>query len=69
MTSIRPMFSFFDVMQLCMGMEHAQRMLRVVIVAQHQIQLILAVPHPGNGGDGVMWLAVGLGKDEAFSSE
>ena len=26
---------------------------------------ISAIPHPGNGGDGVVGLAVGLGKDEA----
>ena len=57
---------FFDVVQLCMRMVHTQRMLRGGdVVAQHQIQLILAVPHPGNGGNGVVRLAVGLGKDKA----
>ena len=57
---------FFDVVQLGMGMVHAQRMLRGGdVIAQHQIQLILAVPHPGNGGDGVVGLVVGLGKDKA----
>ena len=56
----------FDVMQLCMGVVHAQRMLRGGdVIAQHEIQLILAVPHPGYGGDGVVRLAVGLGKDKA----
>ena len=40
----------FDVMQFCMGVEHAQRMLwGGDVVAQHQIQLVSAVPHPGNG--------------------
>ena len=56
----------FDVVQLCMGVVHAQRMLRGGdVIAQHQIQLILAVPHPGDGGTGVVGLAVGLGKDKA----
>ena len=57
---------FFDVVQLCMGVVHTQRMLRGGdVVAQHQVQLILAVPHPGDGRDGVVGLAIGLGKDKA----
>ena len=57
---------FFDVMQLGMGVVHTQRMLRGGdVVAQHQIQLIFAVPHPGNRRDGVVGLAIRLGKDKA----
>ena len=57
---------FFDVVQLGMGVVHTQRMLRGGdVVTQHQVQLILAVPHPGNGGDGVVGFAIGLGKDKA----
>ena len=49
-----------------MGMVHTQRMLRGGdVVAQHQVQLILAVPHPGDGRDGVVGLAIGLGEDKA----
>ena len=56
----------FDVVQFSMGMVHAQRMLRSGdVVAQHQIQLILAVPHPGDGGNGVVGLTIRLGKDKA----
>ena len=57
---------FFDVVQLSMGVVHTQRVLRGGdVVAQHQVQLILAVPHPGDGGNGVVGLAVSLGKDKA----
>ena len=56
----------FDMVQFCVRVEHAQRvLLGGDVIAQHQIQLIFAVPHPGDGGDGVVRLAVGLGKDEA----
>ena len=56
----------FDVVQLGMGVEHAQRVFRRGdVVAQHQIQLVFAIPHAGNGGNGVVGLAVGLCKEEA----
>ena len=56
----------FDVMELGMGVEYAKRMLgRGDVVAQHQVQLELAVPHPGNGGNGVVRLALGLGVHKA----
>ena len=46
---------FFDVVELGVGVVNAQRMLRGGdVVAQDEIQLELAVPHPGNGGDGVV---------------
>ena len=55
-----------DVVELGVGVEDAQRMLGGGdVVAQHQVELVLAVPHPGDGGDGVVGLAVGLGKDKA----
>ena len=57
---------FFDMVELCVGVVDAQRMLRRGdVVAQHQIELELAIPHPGDGGDGVVRLAVGLGVDKA----
>ena len=56
----------FDVVELCVGMVDPQRVFRGGdVVAQDQIQLISAIPHPGNGGDGVVGFAVRLGKDEA----
>ena len=47
--------------QFLMGVVHTQRVfLRGDVVPQHQIQLKLSVPHPGDGGDGVVGLTVGL---------
>ena len=49
-----------------MGVVDAQRVLRGGdVVAEHEVELEPAVPHPGDGGDGVVGLAVGLGKDKA----
>ena len=46
-------------------MEHAQgELLGGDVVAQHQVQLVLALPLAGDGGDGVVRLAVGLGEDK-----
>ena len=48
-----------------MGMEHTQGvLLRCDVVAQHQVQLVLAVSLAGDGGDGVVGITVGLGKDK-----
>ena len=49
---------FFDMVELCVGVIDAQRMLRRGdVVAQHQIELEPAIPHPGDRGDGVELLA------------
>ena len=50
-TSIQADVLLFDVMELGMGVEYAKRMLgRGDVVAQHQVQLELAVPHPSAMG-------------------
>ena len=54
-----------DVVQLLMGMVDAEGiLLRGDVVAQHQIQLKLSLPHTGDGGDGVVHLAVRLRENE-----
>ena len=55
-----------DVVQLRMGMIHAQRMLLGGdVVAQHQIQLIVVAALSGNGGDGVVGLSIRFRIDES----
>ncbi len=50
--------------QLLVGVEHPQGVLRGgAVVAQHQIQLVVLPPPPGDGGDGVVGLPAGLVKD------
>ena len=50
-----------------MRMVKSHRVLfRRQVVAQDQIQFVLAVPHPCDGRDGVVRLAVGFGKDHGF---
>ena len=54
-----------DVVKLRMGMEHAQRMLLCGdVVPQHEIQLEMLPPLPGDGGNGGMRYALGLREDE-----
>ena len=56
----------FDVVELGVGVVDAQRVFRRGdVVAEHEVQLESAVPHPGDGGDGVVRLTVGLSVDEA----
>ena len=57
-----------DMVLICMGMEHAHRMLLCGNVAtQHQIQLIVFPFAAGNGGDGIMRLTIGESNDaDAF---
>ena len=48
-----------------MRVEHAERMLRRCdVIAQDEVQLIVRAAAAGNGCDGVVRLAVRLGKDE-----
>lgn len=52
-------------MQLCMGMEYAQGMLRCGdVVSKHQIQFKLTAPLSGNGSDGIVGFSVCIGKYE-----
>ena len=54
-----------DVVQLRMGMIYAERMLLGGdVVAEHQIQLVIIAALSGDGGDGVVRLAVRLRIDE-----
>ena len=58
---------FLDVMELGMGMVNTHGMLLSGdVVPQHQIQLKILAPLPGNGGNGIVGLPLGLGKDEAL---
>ncbi len=69
MTSIRPMFSFFDMVQLRVGMEHAQgKFLRGDVVAQDQIQLQKLPPFAGNGVMALWGSPSVSAKRKAFSS-
>ena len=53
-----------DMVEFGVGVVQAQRvLLGGQVIAQHQIQFKLPVPHPGDGGDGVVGDAVGLGQD------
>ena len=54
----------FDVVELRVGVVETQRVLRRgQVVAQHQVQLIVLPPPAGDGGDGVVGLAVGLSQN------
>ena len=56
---------FFDMVQGRMRVEDAERMFRRCdVVAQDEVQLIVYAAAAGNGCDGVVRLAVRLGKDE-----
>ena len=55
---------FFDVVQLLVWMVEAQRVFFCrQIIPQHEVKLVLAVPHPRDRRDGVVRLAVGLRED------
>ena len=55
----------FDVVQLLMRVEYAQRVFRGGdVIAQHQVKLIELLPAAGDGGDGIVRLAPRFGKDE-----
>ena len=55
---------FFDMVKLRVRMVQAQGMLlRRQVVPQHQIQLVVAAPPSGDGGDGVVGGAIGLRQD------
>ena len=50
--------------ELGMGMVHAHGMLlRGDVVPQHQIQLKILAPLPGNGGNGIVGRLAGKGSD------
>ena len=52
---------FFDVVEFLVGVVQPHGMLlRRQVVPQDQIQLIPPLPHTGDGGDGIVGLAVGL---------
>ena len=55
----------FDMVQLCMGVIYAKRvLLRCNVVAEYQIQFKFAVPFAGNGRDGIMRLPFRFSKNE-----
>ena len=67
MTSIRPIFSFFDVMQVCVRVVYTQRVLLCGdVIAQCQVKLVQTVVHSGNRGDGVVRLSFCFCIDEGF---
>ena len=53
-----------DVVVLGVGVEQPQRvLLGGAVVAQHQVQLVVLPPPPGDGGDGVVGGVPGVGQD------